>query len=425
VTSALRQHIEAGSDGIIDVTTESLDRAVAKADHKLVNLFMYQTTINAAWRNNLSPHMGQRDSVVRSVAPLGLNLYYLLTACCDKEADAHIALGEAMAVLHDRPLLDAGVCEQSERIRISPHPLSIDDMIKIWSGFPGIPYRLSVAYEASVVLIESRLDDFQAKPVLSRGKGDLGVTISLSTTPRLDRIIFPTRAPGAAGGITPAIVEIRPVDKDANVITLTGSNLTSPWVTVEFRPIGGTGVIERPAEAVPEGLKVKLTTKRSVPPPANWAPKTKAPGALEPNWRAGLYEVRIVTDLERPDESTRTSQKSNALAFQVVPRIEKLSRTTVGGVTTITCLLEPQVMPEQHASAIIGNLVVESEAHNAPANEVTFKCPPGLHGDFLVRIRVDDVENWSMREDIEDIKKAGNLAALKNYFNAKHQVVIP
>jgi hypothetical protein len=44
--------------------------------------------------------------------------------------------------------------EQVERVRITLQPLTLEEVAKLWNVFQ-TPYRISVAYEVSVVLIES------------------------------------------------------------------------------------------------------------------------------------------------------------------------------------------------------------------------------------------------------------------------------
>ena len=69
-----------------------------------------------------------------------------------------------MGILHDHPLLGAAEIEaalaesnldqQVERIRITPQPLTLEEMSKLWTTFQ-TQYRISAAYQACVVLIES------------------------------------------------------------------------------------------------------------------------------------------------------------------------------------------------------------------------------------------------------------------------------
>ena len=44
--------------------------------------------------------------------------------------------------------------EQIERVRITPQPLSVDELSKLWTAFQ-THFRISAAYQVSVVLIES------------------------------------------------------------------------------------------------------------------------------------------------------------------------------------------------------------------------------------------------------------------------------
>ena len=71
-----------------------------------LNVFLYQTIANAAWRNQAAPTQTRPGEVGRP--PLALNLHYLLTAYgddTDDESISHRVLGGAMGVLHDHALL--------------------------------------------------------------------------------------------------------------------------------------------------------------------------------------------------------------------------------------------------------------------------------------------------------------------------------
>lgn len=162
VTATLRNLLDRGLNAELPgtrVTTRPPDKARDGSAGNQVNLFLYQTRPNAAWRNLESAGPGQ--------PPLALNLHYLLSAYGDNEDDAepfsHRLLGEAMHLFHANPVLDpqqiraalAGndLYEQVERVRITLQPLALEELTKLWSTFQ-TPYRISVAYEVSVVLIE-------------------------------------------------------------------------------------------------------------------------------------------------------------------------------------------------------------------------------------------------------------------------------
>jgi hypothetical protein len=190
----------------ITVTSQSPERAgLDAAGGDRINVFLYHTMPNAHWRNSEIP--SQTRSGETGHPPLALNLYYLLTAYGADNSDlsAHHILGRAMRVLHDRPVLlpedirnvtqgetllsDADLDQQLERVRISPDSLSLEDLSRLWTTFQ-THYRVSAAYQASVVLIESQRPTKAPLPVLKRGAEDQGVNTSVGIGPILERIEY-------------------------------------------------------------------------------------------------------------------------------------------------------------------------------------------------------------------------------------------
>ncbi|HKN83724.1 MAG TPA: DUF4255 domain-containing protein, partial [Pyrinomonadaceae bacterium] len=190
VTATLRSLIERGFDPAKDpnadplvqgtaVTMQPPDEARgANPPERQLNLYLYQVMPNAAYRNADMPRQVRPGETGQP--PLALNLYYLLTAYAidDQQPVSHRILGRAMAVLNDHPLLgrreietafpNSGLSDQFERIRLSLQPLALEDIFKLWSGFQ-THYRLSAAYEATVVLIDSTRPGSAPMPVLQRG----------------------------------------------------------------------------------------------------------------------------------------------------------------------------------------------------------------------------------------------------------------
>ena len=192
VTATLRNLLDqaiAEEGGGMHATTLAPEKAqiFGQADGPgRVNLFLYQTQINAAWRNMDMPRQIKPNETGQP--PLALDLYYLLTAYERDDGDpsviAHRLLGRAMRVLHDHPLLGAeeiraalannDLADQIERIRITPQPMSVEEFSKLWTTFQ-VGYRISAAYHVSVVLIDSTLSSRTPLPVLTRGANDTGV----------------------------------------------------------------------------------------------------------------------------------------------------------------------------------------------------------------------------------------------------------
>src|SRR4051794_27104830 len=82
--------------GGVTVTALPPDRIDTSANNRQsqLNLFLYQVTPNAEWRN-----------AKNSSAPLALDLHYLLTAYGASEFHGEILLGYGMQLLHETPIL--------------------------------------------------------------------------------------------------------------------------------------------------------------------------------------------------------------------------------------------------------------------------------------------------------------------------------
>ena len=181
------------------VTTQPPDKARdGNNNANQLNLFLYQTMLNAAWRNMDMPRQVKPGETGQP--PLALDLHYLITAYGRNNDDvfSHHLLGRAMRILHDHPLLgeaeikaalpDNDLHEQVERVRITPQPLSLEEMSKLWTTFQ-TQYRISVAYEVGVILVDSSRDASAPLPVPA------------FTTPRRAAPAAPAApgGPGAAG----------------------------------------------------------------------------------------------------------------------------------------------------------------------------------------------------------------------------------
>ena len=160
-----------------------------------LNLFLYQTTPNTALHNNALPAINTRGERVAN-APLALQLHYLLTAYGKDEYQAEILMGYAMQLLHETPVLTrqaireslsaipalqvsgsilptpfqalaaSDLADQIELVKITPDPLSVEDLSKLWSAFQANHFRLTAGYMASVVLIQSSRSTRGSLPVL-------------------------------------------------------------------------------------------------------------------------------------------------------------------------------------------------------------------------------------------------------------------
>lgn len=122
-----------------------------------VSLFLYQILEN--------PHMKNEEGIrvndaQLQIPPLVLDLFYLVTPYSEDKTQEKYILGKVMQIFYDHAILAGTVLQGSlagsdEELRLVAHPLSLDDLTKIWSAFQEVAYRLSVAYLVTPARIDS------------------------------------------------------------------------------------------------------------------------------------------------------------------------------------------------------------------------------------------------------------------------------
>jgi hypothetical protein len=363
----------------VNVTSLPIDktRAGVNVNSNQLNLYLYQTLPNGAWRNMDQP------GVVRSGEtgnpPLALNLHYLFTAfgVDNSEILSQRILGTAMSVLHDRPLLDGsdlknalpGVDpgDQIERVRFSPQPLSLEEISKLWTALQ-TQYRLSTTYLATVVLIDSQQPTKTPLPVLARGKGDLGVFSTTLPSPELSDVVPAGALPSVQLGTD---------------ITLEGDNLVGSGSTASFtNPLLTAPIAIAPTTGAGGTLKVHLAN----------APED--PGALA-KWVPGIYTVSLLVN--RPPLPPWTS---NEIAFELAPVISVSPTSAAAGTVALTIICSPRIDPRQRVLLLVGGQQVAPQSISNPADttkptSLTFQVPGMVASStaYPVRLRVDGVDS--------------------------------
>lgn len=377
-TATLRSLLDVGmGSGTVNVTASALDKARSGGGPQ-VNLFLYQAQIDAAWRNQDIPGKVKPGETGRP--PLPLTLFYLLTAYHDDKDDvqAQKLLGRAMRILHDHPLLGSteikdalplsNLHEQIERVRITLQPLPIDEVSKLWAAFQ-TPYRTSVAYQVSVVLIESRRSAKAPLPVLRRGEDDRGVASQPdleSPFPTLTGLVLPNGQASARLG---------------DEVTLLGHHLDQGTLTV----------LVNPPVAPPTPVQVLEQTATAV--------RIKLLNAVK-RWSAGVYTVA----LELKDGSR--VNVTNALPFALAPRVTSATSPVPRGPAPdlkaeITLKCSPEFHSGQRAALLLGDREVPAlplalPPPPAPQQTDTLKfevlqAPLGKH---FLRLRIDGVDSF-------------------------------
>jgi len=403
VTATLRNLIDLELNADVagtQVTTRPPGHARDGINGNQVNLFLYHVAINPAWRNTDLPWRVRPGEV--APGPLPLNLYYLLTAYSgenDDDIDAntdpnrllgsHRLMGQAMRTLHDHPVLQAEEIaaalppddlldypyDQVENVRITPQPLSLDELSKIWTGFQ-TGSRLSMSYEVSVVLIESRRPRRAALPVLRRGPEDRGAAIDLGPYPALTEIRRPPRA--------------RPGFQLGDRVELHGMNLLGETVAARF--VHGDG-----DELTLAPLPGSTDTRLLLDLPDDAAAQTV--------WAAGFYVVTV-----EAGPAARPPRGSNGLPLALSPRVTSVSFAA----PDVTVVARPQIRPDQRARLLLGEAELPAEPHAAATDTLTFDAGAVVPADYVARLRIDGVDS------LPAIQSAAGLT-----FDPAQRVIIP
>lgn len=379
-----------------------------------LNLFLYQVTPNSGWRNvGLPSHSSAGDQV--AVPPLALDLHYMLTAYGKQDFEAEILLGYAMQQLHETPVLSrerirhtftptspdsggllpdalkaltaADLAEQVEQIKLTPQPMSAEDISKLWTAFQ-VGYRPSVLYQASVVLIESARPTRSPLPVLSIGKVDEATRrpAGISAQPNLQLPLPPL----------PTLVEVLPPNKQPAVrmgeaLILRGYLLydNELQVRVRFTHVRSGSMLELTPDqdSSPTGLQVQIPSKPV--PDSEHDPSPQNPD----NWRAGVYSVAVV--FRKGDAIVR---ESNELPLILAPKLLSPEYQRNGDKLVVTVTCAPKVWWDQRALLVIGDreaVATSPVANSGKIDNLTFEYESKdiAAGEQWLRLRIDGVES--------------------------------
>ncbi|GGY07234.1 DUF4255 domain-containing protein [Streptomyces hiroshimensis] len=357
----------AGTAQGLRVTSKTPDEAASDhQDPPILNVFLYRTTIDGAWRNTDPP--GIRPGETGRPA-LPVVLHYLLTPYVHDDPQGLVALrvlGAAMTALHDHCVLgpddydtDADLGDahrQPEPVRITPADLSVDDLSKLWSAFQS-HYRISAAYQARIVLLDSARPARAPLPVVRIGAEGRG----------------PEAAPDPAGGL-PVLTGVTPEAATLGTeLVVTGGRLDAGTPAVHLtHPLFGT--VALPTTAVGEH-EARAVVRGDDLVPGPWSATVVLTG----------------------DDGTR--QVTRALPLAVAPRIANSSlplsaQPGAGGTVKLKVDCEPPVAAGQRVHLLVGDRPVPVTAFQGKrASKLVFSFPSSGPGRHVLRLRVDGVDS--------------------------------
>lgn len=407
VTAAMKDLLNDGllnhdlsSIGSFSVTALPPDRVTTgETEPNQLNLFLYQVTPNLGWRNVDLPSRGANGARTTN-PPLALDLHYLLTAYGSQDLNAEVLLGYAMQLLHQTPVLSravlrtvlggtpppvggtllpspfgslsaADLADQIELIKITPVFLSTEDLSKMWTAMQA-RYRPTMAYMASVVLIQATTGARVAPPVLKRGEEDRGAVAFGSLVPTL-------------ASVRPAASDLLPAMRLGDDVLVAGTGLTAD---------GTMAVVFENAKAQLIRQLAPTATTSSTALTVHVPAIADEPDAMH-QWAVGLYSVSLRVTLPNTPALV-----SNGVPIALAPLITVSPTSAAAGNLNVTVTCTPRLRPDQagQVSLIFGTRQVPPQSITTPAvtaqpTTLIFTVPSVVAGEYIVRLRVEGIDS--------------------------------
>ena len=347
-----------------------------------INVFCFLATPNHAWNlNDLPTRRSDGSLTARPVA--AVDLHYLVTCYGDDRALVpQRLLGRAVVALKATSVLtrdvvtaaldlydeaddttflaDSDLADEVELVKLSPTPLSLEEMSKLWSVLDA-PYLLSLTYLATVVLVAADVTPTVALPVLQRQ-----LTVTPASPPHI------------------ASLTTDPLDQP----TLTGTTLV----------INGSGLV--PTTAGTTSLRIGPVEL----PPGDGATALAVRATLTGAVPAGLHALTVRhRSVAGPAGSppSRVTATSNAVPLLVRPTVSEVAVDP----TSVTLTVDPPLQAGQRVAVVLGRIsgggpgdpadvtlvVPPVSAVDAPLAAVVLPRSAIPDGTWLVRVQVDGV----------------------------------
>lgn len=391
VTEVLSQLIHSAAENALGkqvTVNKSRPEDPVGLDTVSVHVYLYQVTPNAALRNDDLPSRSS-DGRVQQKPQAALDLHYLIVFYGDDaELEPQRMLGAVVRDLHARSVLTreqirngisginylAGtdLADAIELVKLTPIPFTLEESSKLWSILLQTKHALSIAYQGSVVLIESLETPQQALPVSDRG---------VTSMPFIQPVIKQLRVVDANGAQLPVNQAIELGSR----LLIKGKNLKGQI----------TQVLLNDAEVAVE--TITDTEIRLLPLPAQLPDTTPL--------RAGVARMQIVHSMPLGTPPvTHSVNGSDAMKFLLRPNI---SASLQGAAIRIQFV--PKVGKTQRVILILNELTANpnpksyrfnapkdngiTNANTADTDSIDFPVTEIAPGTYLVRVEVDRAES--------------------------------
>jgi hypothetical protein len=375
VTATMAQLIQSSAQAAVSgaqVSTKAPDAPAVAGTDPRVNLYLYQVSQNAAYRNADAPTR-RSDGTLMEKPQAALDLHYLISFYGNEgELVPQRLLGSTVSAIHSQPVLSrdsirdligharyphtadeylkaSDLADSIELVKFAPLPLSLEELSKLWSVMVQTPYSLSIAYQASVVLIQPDMLPQKALPVLSPA------------------VFVHTLGLPVISSVEPQILEMSPMA----TLTINGQSLNA------------------------KGVGVKISGMDAPTPTANSDEQLVV--GLPAGVMAGVQTVQVVHPLNLgTNQEPHKGFQSNLGVFILTPKINTISYSpTPAPAVTIT--LQPAIGPRQRAELLLNSLPgvaqqafsFSSTGRPAATSSITFPIKGVPGATYIVRLSID------------------------------------
>jgi hypothetical protein len=403
VTAAIKQilaHAVQAVPGALVTTLRPHDSENAEAQTPRTNLYLYQVTPNAAWRNNDLPTRRADEQLVQR-PQAALNLHYLLTFYGNEtELEPQRLLGIVVRTLHSQPVLSrqiirdtiassffkpflerSNLADQIELVRFTPISLSTEELSKIWSVLFQVPYALSIAYQGAVVLIESEETPHEVLPVRERG-----ITVVPFRHPVIEKVVSQTGADQPILAGSTVIIIGRQLHGEITGVRVDDTEITK-LIAVNDDKIS-LALTSESLRAGVRGIKVIHKIRMGTPATEHQGfESTMAAFVLCPviSKDNGNYDIEVL-------EETLDQVKVTKIIVHLNPKVGKQQKVV---------LLLNEFLPPTNRPALAYRINAQPRDTDTDSvefhisKEITNESPVRLveSGNYLVRVRVDGAES--------------------------------
>ena len=413
VTQSLTKLIEStvnsspGWRGSGDVTVSPQPPDLVKGSSKsnMLAFYLFHMAEDPHFKN--PPTTGKDNPPIR-YAPMGLTLYYQLTAHSQEE-DAGTLLeqtmmGLAVKALHDFPVIDdsteiidkhgskvtilsSDISEAGNRLRITLLPLAYNEAVSYWTA-GSTPLRLSAYYEVSVVLLEPEEIKTRANRVLT-----YDVYSFVQGAPRLSTSSN-TVSFTLPGESVPREIVLQPAEVSyGQEVTFKGLNLTAKETALLLNNPRWNEAVEVDSTwsvmAKPEEVKAKIqqTIARPAKPTVTLLP--------------GIYsaQVKVIDERVASDGSFHRFEKlSNFTPFTIGPFVKPLGAPSAAGLLDVQGeIYQNAELPPNNVQVFIAETRLVSGTHGnlnlgefavRDANNLQIRLPGSLESGKYVPFRL-------------------------------------